>query len=1413
MLKPDYIFETSWEVCNKVGGIHTVVSTKAITLKESYGDKLIMIGPDLWRDSNAGRPSREFEEDSGLFSNWIDVAAREGLKVRAGRWKIPGKPIAILVDFTPFISKKNDIFSEFWETYKLDSLAGQWDYIEPAVFGYTAGKLIESFTDFYLSVKHTALAHFHEWMTGSGVLYIKNKAPHISTVFTTHATTIGRSISGNGLQLYKNLQTFDGDQKAKEFNVISKHSLEKLAATYADSFTTVSEITAEECKQLLEREVDVITPNGFEDDFVPIHESFDKKRTKAKERLRKVSEALFGYKLQENVKFIVTSGRYEFRNKGLDVFIDALAMANHDEENENEMVAFFMIPANNYGPRKDLKKSIDTGTFTEESTNNVLTHYLHDADYDPILQKLSKNKLTNKQSDKIKVIFVPVYLHGNDGIFDLSYWDLLIGMDMTVFPSYYEPWGYTPLESLAFYVPSITTTLAGFGRWILGEKDESCNCVKVIERNDDNYSYVASEISDSIVNCIKKNDEEFEQIRQNSYKISRVALWRNFINEYYKAYDIALERSRRFREELYRPIPTETPLSIVSYKNNKPVWRNMEVKANTSEAFPGLEELSKNLWWSWNPDAIELFKYIDKEGWERTDADPITLLSQVSYERFVELENNQTFIEFYKKVIAQFKAYMDAKTTEEGRGIAYFSMEFGISNNLKIYSGGLGILAGDYLKQASDSNSDMVGVGLYYKYGYFGQSLSVQGEQQHNYIEQNPNTSSATLMRDASNKPVFIEVAFPGRVVKIQIWKAKVGRIDLLLLDTDRQDNNPDDRGLTAHLYGGDHNYRLQQEIILGIGGIRALERLGIQKDIYHLNEGHAAFAGIERINTLMKKEKLKFSESVEIVRSSSLFTTHTPVPAGHDAFSEDMVMSYLGHYRERLKISWDDFMNLGRSRPGKKEEHFSMSFLAANLSQEINGVSMLHGEVTKDMFNKLWDGYFPEESHIGYVTNGVHLSSWVSKNWLKLYKQTLGEDFLDNQSSEEAWNNIYQLDNKTIWEYRNNERSKLFDFLKKYLTKKAISMYRSAKDLSIINDALGKDYLTIGFARRFATYKRGNLLFRDLDRLRSLINHPERPIRFVFAGKAHPNDGMGQGIIKQIVEISKQREFIGKIVFVEDYDIELGKKLVQGVDIWLNTPTRPLEASGTSGMKAVMNGVMNFSVLDGWWVEGYRENAGWALDEKRTFENQDYQDELDVETIYNKLEFEIAPLFYERDENNVPVKWVEMVKNCIVQIAPHFTMKRMLDDYYERFYNKLFARSKEIRENDFALAMDIADWKKKVKHGWEQVRVEALRFSEALKSQLELGNDYQGEVVLDLNGLSHVKMGVEMVVIKKGANESTQIIKVEPMKLVSEIDGKAVYQLKFMPPNAGNFSYGIRLFPIHDKLPYRQDFSYVKWI
>ncbi|MBN1251391.1 MAG: alpha-glucan family phosphorylase [Bacteroidales bacterium] len=1409
MNTPDYIFETSWEVCNKVGGIYTVVSTKAKTLTDVFKDSLILIGPDLYRDLEK---NPEFEPDEKLYENWQRAAKIDGLKIKVGRWKIVGKPIVVLVDFTPFIANKNEILRTFWENYKLDSLSGHWDYIEPAIFGYAAAKVIESFYNFKLTEKQKVIAHFHEWMTGSGILYLKDNKPNISTVFTTHATAIGRSIAGNHLPLYKDLKLYDGDIKAKEFNIVSKQSLEKISAHQADCFTTVSDITAEECKQFHEKEVDVVTPNGFEDDFVPKNKDFDKKRKQARKKLTQVAETLFGYKLSENVKFLATSGRYEFSNKGLDVFVDALGRSNLSASLQ-ETVAFILVPAHNYGTRKDLLNAINQNISMENNANNIFTHYLHDEDYDPVLIKIKENDLSNKFTDKMKVIFVPVYLNGDDGIFNLNYSDLLIGMDFSVFASYYEPWGYTPLESLAFYVPTITTNLSGFGKWILEKDIALSDCLKVIDRTDENYYYVVEDIAKIIIECSNKTEEEFIKIRQNAFEVSRIALWKNLIQYYYKAYDIAISNNEE--NFISKPVQTKSKyeMATVSFKSNKPIWRSYSVKTNLNQKYKKLEIISKNLWWSWNYNAKKLFEYINPELWITSEKNPITLLNNVEYSRLKELETDVQFENLYNQVVADFETYLKREPQKNKASIAYFSMEFGISNTLKIFSGGLGILAGDYLKEASDSNVDMIGVGLFYKFGYFKQILTSKGEQQVDYCEANIGNIPAALIKDEKGNPVYIEIAFPGRVVKVQVWKVEVGKIILYLLDSDRFDNHKEDRKLTHYLYGGDNNYRLQQEIILGIGGVRMLKKLSIKKDIYHLNEGHAAFAGIERINQLMNYNNLSFQVSVEIVRASSLFTTHTPVPAGHDSFPEDMIMLYMGHYPERLKITWEEFIDLGRLKEGKKKENFSMSYLAARLSQEINGVSRLHGEVTKDMFNKLWDGYFPEESHIGYVTNGVHLPSWISENWSEFYKNKLNVNLIENQSDTNVWKQILNIDDKDIWEIREKEKKVLFNYLKNYIKEQGYKQYENPKQLSIIKESVNENYLTIGFARRFATYKRGDLLFADIERLKKLVNNKKTPIRIIFAGKAHPNDGAGQDIIKGIIAISKEEDFLGKIIFLENYDIELAKKLVQGVDIWLNTPTRPLEASGTSGMKAVMNGVLNFSVLDGWWVEGYKENAGWALAQERTYENQDFQNQLDVETIYYKLENEIIPMFYDRDENNISKAWISFIKKCIVEIAPEFTTKRMLDDYYDRFYNKLYTKQAEINKNDFQLAKDIAVWKKKVKLNWELLNVVSVDFSGYTQNRLEPDKDYNCKVVLDLRNIEDIEVGVEMLITQQTEIEHNKIESVYELKIVSFKKGYAEYQVSFMPLKPGNFNYGFRIFPKNENLSYRQDIPYLKWV
>lgn len=1408
--KPDYLFEVSWEVCNKVGGIYTVISTKANTLASELGNNYILIGPDVYRD---GAFNPEFEEDKKLFKLWKDKAAEEGLRIKVGHWKIKGNPIAILVDFTPFFSQKDQILSQFWETFKLDSITGQWDYIEPCLFGYAAGKIIESFLKFNLSIRDKVVAHFHEWMTGGGLLYLKMNTPQVATVFTTHATVLGRAIAGNGQPLYSQLKNYNPDAKAGEFNVIAKYSLEKISAQQADSFTTVSEITNEECTAFLQKPVDVVTPNGFENAFVPDESIFNEERSKARLKLKEVAQAIYNAPVDDSSLFIATSGRYEFHNKGIDVFIDSLAQLNNNPNFKRSVYAFILVPAGHYGPRKDLTNALNNNANPCETC--VLTHNLHFPEHDSILQKLKdKDLLPSNKQNKVKIIYVPSYLNGDDGIFNLTYYQLLIGFDLTVFPSYYEPWGYTPLESIAFKVPTITTSLAGFGLWVKKEIGNTHHSVTVINRTDNNYQEVVDEIAKEIFAFSNLSQQEISEARNFAYQISLKALWKNLIFEYYQAYHIAIEKAAQRSGVLLETekIDLLTPVEKIC-NANQPLWKRLLVQKHIPAKLHALEELSKNLWWSWNYEAIELFRSIDPKIWDASEGNPIVFLDNLPYEKFLELEKDNTFLQNLDIVYGKFQDYM-RQPMKEGPRVAYFSMEFGLHDSLKIYSGGLGILAGDYLKEASDSRCNIIGVGLLYRYGYFKQVISEYGDQIAQYESQTFSKTCAQPVRDENNHWVTIHINLPGRTVNARVWKVEVGRVPLYLLDTDYEDNSPLDRSITHNLYGGDWDNRIRQEILLGIGGIRALDAMGIECDIYHCNEGHAAFIGIERLRKYIMKENLTFDEALEIVRSSQLFTTHTPVPAGHDSFSEDMMRTYLGHYPQRLKISWRQFMALGKANPDDPAEKFSMSFLAANLSLETNAVSKLHSHVSKDIFHALYKGYSPEELHLGYVTNGVHLPTWAAKPWLQLYQETFGKEFFTQQTNFEVWSKIHSVPDSVIWKIRNNLRLSLIEYIIEQLKDASARRVENPKMAFEIAERLNKHTLTIGFARRFATYKRAYLLFSDMDRLARIVNNPTMPVQFLFAGKAHPNDKAGQDLIKRIVEISKRPEFIGKIVFLPNYEMKLAKLLVQGVDVWLNTPTRPLEASGTSGEKAVMNGVLHFSVLDGWWVEGYKEGAGWALPQEITYENQAYQDQLDAETIYSIIENEIAPLFYYRNEEGLPTAWINYIKNSIEKIASHFTMSRQLEDYIRQYYQPLAQRSARMKNNDYALAKELARWKKKVRTSWESIDVVEIKHPDVSKEALELGSAYTAEVTLDLNELSPEDIGIEVVLAEPQENERPQkIVFTQEFQLVKAENQLAYYKTEIVPKKAGAYEMGIRIFPKHPELPHRQDFNYIRWI
>lgn len=851
-------------------------------------------------------------------------------------------------------------------------------------------------------------------------------------------------------------------------------------------------------------------------------------------------------------------------------------------------------------------------------------------------------------------------------------------------------------------------------------------------------------------------------------------------------------------------------MKIKVSQTNAPIFHDTTVIAELPLRLKPLDVISHNLWWVWNSEAKALFRDINPDLWRSTGENPVMELQRISSERLAEIMNDDEMMGRIDKVYASFKEYMSKPMRKDVPSVSYFSMEYGLCNCLKIYSGGLGVLAGDYIKEASDSCVDMTAVGFLYRYGYFTQSLSVDGQQVANYEPQNFNQLPIEQVNDSEGNPIILEVPYPGRIIYSHVWRVNVGRIKLYLLDTDFDMNSEFDRQITHKLYGGDWENRLKQEYLLGIGGVLMLKKLGVNSTLYHCNEGHAALLNLQRLVDYVQGKGLDFQQALELVRASSLYTVHTPVPAGHDYFDEDLFGKYMYEFPEKLGISWADLMNMGRENPDTNER-FSMSVFALNTCQEANGVSWLHGEVSKKMFAGIWKGYSWEESHVGYVTNGVHMPTWAASEWKEFYAKNLGAEMFDHQSDPAYWANIFNVDDEAIWNMRLKMKNKFINFIKRDFKEKWLANQGDPSAVMKIIEKMSPNALIIGFARRFATYKRAHLLFTDLDRLARIVNNEQFPVQFVFSGKAHPADGAGQGLIKRIMEISRMPQFLGKIIFLEDYNMVVAKRLVTGVDIWLNTPTRPLEASGTSGEKAEMNGVLNFSVLDGWWYEGYRfdEKAGWALTDKRTYTDQAQQDRLDAATIYSMLETEIIPLYFAKNSKGYSPEWIQYIKGSIGHIAPHFTMKRMIDDYINRFYDPESKRFHALEANNYALAKEIVDWKYKFVDAWDGVKV--LDFKTEGPKSSTTGNTFTVEAKVDTNGLGR-SVGLEYVSYRV-ENGVEHLFEVKPFKVVADDNGVLTYKLDYKISDAGVFRYGFRLYPVNPNLPHRQDFAYVRWI
>ena len=850
-------------------------------------------------------------------------------------------------------------------------------------------------------------------------------------------------------------------------------------------------------------------------------------------------------------------------------------------------------------------------------------------------------------------------------------------------------------------------------------------------------------------------------------------------------------------------------MNIKASNVNAPNWKVVTVQSQMPDSLKHLDEIAHNLWWTWNTEAYNLFRNLDPDLFKSTGKNVVEMLGKLSYEELTKMSEDKQLLSKINKVYKDFRSYMDAKPDSSRPSVAYFCMEYGLNHILKIYSGGLGILAGDYLKEASDSNVDMVGVGFLYRYGYFTQELAMDGSQIAKYEAQDFERLPINKVMDGDRQMV-IDVPFPGYTLHALVWRVDVGRVKLYLLDTDHEMNSEFDRPITHTLYGGSWENRLKQEYLLGIGGMLMLQKLGITRDIYHCNEGHAALCNVQRLIDYVN-QGMNFNEALELVRASSLYTVHTPVPAGHDYFDEALFGKYLGEVPGKLGISWHDFMGMGRTNPDDAGERFCMSTFLCKTCQEVNGVSWLHGKVSQNMFNNIWNGYYPEENHIGYVTNGVHMPTWAAKEWKALYEKYFGKDFYADQSNEEIWKKIYNVPDEEIWALRVKQKTALIEYIRKRFRKSWLKNQGDPSRVVSLLDKINPNALLIGFGRRFATYKRAHLLFTDLERLKKIVNNPDYPVQFIYTGKAHPADGAGQGLIKKIHDISQTPEFLGKILFLENYDMQLAQRLISGVDIWMNTPTRPLEASGTSGEKALMNGLINFSVLDGWWLEGYREGAGWALTEKRTYENQEFQDRLDATTIYNILEREIIPMYYSHGSNGYSREWVHTIKNSIAKIAPHYTMKRQLDDYYTKFYTPQSNRFKLLSADNNKVAKDIAAWKELVASRWDNIKVVSADLTQ-FEGNIISGKTYHTQVVVDEQGLDDA-IGIELVAISTDAEGKEHVAKVSPFNVVKREGNLYTFELNLSTDEAGSFKIGCRMYPKHQLLPHRQDFCYVRWI
>ena len=850
------------------------------------------------------------------------------------------------------------------------------------------------------------------------------------------------------------------------------------------------------------------------------------------------------------------------------------------------------------------------------------------------------------------------------------------------------------------------------------------------------------------------------------------------------------------------------------------VFNRITVNPQLPKEISKLSEIANNLWWSWNTDYLKLLKQIDRDLWENVGKNPVKFLKLVSQERLEKVSQNQEFLKHYNIVANNFENYMNSKNTwfsknypkNENDLIAYFSAEYGLDETIPIYSGGLGILSGDHLKSASDLGLPFVAVGMLYKEGYFIKKLSKYGEQENNYVKADLNNLPIEAVKDSEGKDLKITVDYPERKLYLKVWKINVGRIKLYLMDSDIDENSEEDKKVTLQLYGGDQDMRIKQEIVLGIGGVKLLKTLGLNPTVYHMNEGHSSFLTLELIKDLMEEKKISFEMAKDITTSKTVFTTHTPVPAGNDIFPLDLVEKYFKEFWPKIGLSREEFLKLGMKPTEKLDNGFNMGILALKNAGKKNGVSKLHGAVSRELFGEVWPNIAANESPIGYVTNGIHTCSWLAQNLKELYNEYLIPYWQDNMQKDDVWKQIKDIPNEKLWNEHQARKMKMLKMVKENTTERLKRVGIPYEEIKEITSKINPNALTIGFARRFATYKRATLIFKDLERITQILNDSERPIQLIFAGKAHPLDKVGQDLIKYINDLSMKPQFKGKIFVLENYNIGMSRYLISGCDVWLNNPRRPMEASGTSGQKASVNGVINFSVLDGWWAEGYDQTNGWTIGTNAEFTSYEEQDLADSESLYNTLENKIIPLYYENREENIPNNWVEIMKNSIITTGGKYSTQRMVIDYTNKMYIPLCNLYNTYYSNLESVA-EYSQWKSELNNSWNDIEIKQLNNLSDIS--MDAGNKINVECEVKLPNIKVENIEAQVYYGKIAENGMVDNIEIIPMKLKAKNVAEKVYtfEAKIELTTGGDYGYTFRVMPKHEMLLESSDLNLIKWI